>query len=656
MDKPSFFRALVHDPAANVIAISAAALIPLVGMVGGAVDASRYYMTTSRLQAACDAGALAARRSMDTVDDFNTAGEGGTPSPKQVGLNFFDQNFEDGLFNIGERTRSYTADSEGMVTGTASGKLPTSLMYIFGHDEFNVSVTCSADINIANTDVMFVLDVTGSMNCPAEKGVDDDCTNNGNSEYTSGGENASRIEALRGAVVDFYDVVEDTTSQAAQVRYGFVPYSQSVNVGLSIKPWLTNEVTYQSREWFEGTRDAEVGDWVFDEEVTEFLPRNTDNLGGGTWISSYQWRNSNSSALTPNTNDRNRCQNLTGNSYTVGDELWQITRSEYILNEWAGTGASKRWRAACQGDITKLREADEDDVAEGATTDVAEYVYREQTFDVSAFQSGTGFGDPVFTQTGSNGSAVEHTWDGCIYEAETNNGSVFDPVPMGAYDLDIDLVPSATDERWKPSLPRATYRRFDDDGNWTRDTVRTESNWGTASYVCPVAARRLSDTWSANTLTTYVDSLRARGNTYHDFGMIWGARFISPNGIFGSTNSTAPNGDAIARHIIFMTDGTQATNQSVNGLYGIEWWDRNITTDGSQSQMRDNHAARFQAVCRAARNKNISVWVVAFGTDLSDNLEDCATAGRAFEAESASELRDTFRDIAEKISALRLTS
>ena len=57
----SFMRSLLHDKAANTIAISAAALFPIMAMVGGGIDASRYYMTAARMQAACDAGALAAR-------------------------------------------------------------------------------------------------------------------------------------------------------------------------------------------------------------------------------------------------------------------------------------------------------------------------------------------------------------------------------------------------------------------------------------------------------------------------------------------------------------------------------------------------------------------------------------------------------------------
>ena len=81
--------------------------------------------------------------------------------------------------------------------------------------------------------------------------------------------------------------------------------------------------------------------------------------------------------------------------------------------------------------------------------------------------------------------------------------------------------------------------------------------------------------------------------------------------------------------------------------------------------MEDRHGLRFQAACRAARNKNISVWVIAFDTTETDvfgnkvvpqNLRDCATPGRAYLAEDADDLDIAFREIAEKIAALRLTA
>ncbi len=94
----SFLRRLVHDIAANTLAISAVSMLPLMAMVGGGIDASRYYMASARLQSACDAGALAARRAMVTTVM--------TTEARTQALNFFDQNFSDGMFGVTNRTRS----------------------------------------------------------------------------------------------------------------------------------------------------------------------------------------------------------------------------------------------------------------------------------------------------------------------------------------------------------------------------------------------------------------------------------------------------------------------------------------------------------------------------------------------------------------------
>ena len=51
---------LLHDRAGNTIMLVAAAIAPILAMVGGAIDMSRSYLSESRLQQACDAGVLAA--------------------------------------------------------------------------------------------------------------------------------------------------------------------------------------------------------------------------------------------------------------------------------------------------------------------------------------------------------------------------------------------------------------------------------------------------------------------------------------------------------------------------------------------------------------------------------------------------------------------
>ena len=46
---------------------------------------------------------------------------------------------------------------------TASTRIPTSIMHMFGFESLPLNVTCDASLNFVNTDVMLVLDVTGSM-------------------------------------------------------------------------------------------------------------------------------------------------------------------------------------------------------------------------------------------------------------------------------------------------------------------------------------------------------------------------------------------------------------------------------------------------------------------------------------------------------------
>ena len=55
---------LRKDQSGNTVAIFAAALFPMAGLVGGAVDMARLYSVKNRLQAGCDAGSLAARKIM----------------------------------------------------------------------------------------------------------------------------------------------------------------------------------------------------------------------------------------------------------------------------------------------------------------------------------------------------------------------------------------------------------------------------------------------------------------------------------------------------------------------------------------------------------------------------------------------------------------
>ena len=55
------------------------------------------------------------------------------------------------------------------------------------------------------------------------------------------------------------------------------------------------------------------------------------------------------------------------------------------------------------------------------------------------------------------------------------------------------------------------------------------------------------------------------------------------------------------------------------------------------------------------KKKNVSVWVISFGTAANPIMEACAGADRYFVAADAEELDETFETIAKRMGELRVT-
>jgi len=535
---------LLNDSRGNTLAIVAAALVPLTAMIGSGVDASRAYMTKTRLQQACDAGVLAARKTM-TGATLDTAS-------RTQGQAFFTNNFPAGVFGSNSPLLTMTDGTDGEVIGRATANLPTGVMYMFGFEMFNLAANCRARLDIQNTDVMFVLDVTGSM--------------------ASAVGSTTRIAALRRAVTDFHSTLESVKSGNVQVRYGFVPYSTTVNVGkLLPRAAMVDNWVYQSREW-------------------------------------VAWYNRAHSVT------QSACNAVSGSR-----------QSHDGHNDCYWTAADKT----------------------GASSSVPLWNYKPISHSVTGYL--TGNSTPVPTH--EPGTTENSTWAGCIEERDTVATATPYPIPAGAHDLNIDLAATTQATKWRPAWPEVSYQR-----NGIAEELNTTANHGRPPFYCPAEGRKLAEMTAAQ-VSTYVASLQPVGNTYHDSGMIWGARFISPDGIFGAENRTAPNGHPITRHLVFMTDGDLVTNRNNYTLYGHEFLDTRIGGAGaSNSTLETRHTARFEAICAAARAKNITIWVVAFGLPLTDSLRGCASdAGKAFTSDNEAALRDQFRLIATNIAGLRLS-
>ena len=153
-------RRLAKDKSGNTLALLAAAILPLLGLVGGGIDMGRAYLASSRLQAACDAGVLAARKKLGT----EAAVTGSISSDvAAMGNRFFNLNFREGIYATEDRSFTMTLEEDFAITGDATANVPTSIMTVFGFDNVPLSVECQALLSVRNLDVMMVLDTTGSM-------------------------------------------------------------------------------------------------------------------------------------------------------------------------------------------------------------------------------------------------------------------------------------------------------------------------------------------------------------------------------------------------------------------------------------------------------------------------------------------------------------
>lgn len=670
---------LLRNEAGNIMALTAAATLPMLAVIGGAVDISRVYLTKSRIQAACDSAVLAGRKAMPAAIYTDAA--------KARARSMFNFNFQDADYGTNTTSFVTSADVAGKVSGTAKTTLPMVIMGMFGAKPYKLTVNCSADVQVPNIDVVLVLDVTGSMD-----------------ESISG---TKKIDALKSAAKDFYTTLQTAMvgNTQSQLRYGFVPYSQAVNVKdlfksspntLKGEAPLSNLIDSMEVESRVANFNTAVTEWAPDSSstpttLTQIFNKDTAatkepflaQSGTGSNVSTYD------------------CDQYGSNlSFTIDSSpnVWLYPRTSWPGGEAQGDSVlyqkdgSGSWLTSEPTDasayyykltFSRVTNPWSDGNKYSCTRQVTKTKYIKQTkykltnwtlkplnLDVSAFKSGTAINylsDPSTLPTdfsvdtagsfdmvalrqlaGLTGKST--TWDGCIEERTTTAVSTFAPIPAAAKDLNYVDGGTSDTLRWRPVLRDITWNRK----QTAQRTVNTSdlSNYPNPGYTCPTARIRNLNVMTKTEFDTYIDGLSPGGNTYLDVGMIWGLRLINPQGMFASRNLTGPNGGQISRHIIFLTDGEPAEASSSYTAYGVEDVSKRVAgTTGTG--LATLHARRFQALCDAQRGA-VSIWAIAFGTAVGGNLSSCADPGRAYQANNTTELRNAFRSIAQEVADLRL--
>lgn len=196
---------------------------------------------------------------------------------------------------------------------------------------------------------------------------------------------------------------------------------------------------------------------------------------------------------------------------------------------------------------------------------------------------------------------------------------------------------------------------------------------------------------AASTLKTKIDTMVADGNTNIFEGFMWGWRTISPNGpfadgrVYGQQPAGQPNNVKV---VIVLTDGINAwsglSNSSKSrfspagflqntrsgllsgGVIPFSKVSRftplTTTTEAQGISAMDN---RLNEGCTNAKNKGIIVYTIGFAKKESEVnstvLKNCASPNAAtgeplyYYAANATEVEKVFKDIANKLSDLRIT-
>lgn len=653
----------LRDRRGNTMMLTAAAIVPIVGLVGSGVDIGRAYMAQLRLQQACDAGVLAGRRAM----------QGGTYSSaaESEANKMFAYNYSSGMYGSSKTKFESQAQGSSSVVGTASTYLPTMIMKIFAQKGFDLAVSCTAKLEISNADIMMVLDVTGSMST------------------VNSGDTVNRITALKNASMNFFDTLTTADVGDGRLRFGVIPYSSTANVGAILMAknpsWLANSVLLPSRTpnytttWGTGTT-------VNGTQGAPGTASQVVNWGNVTPAQTIGGKNSttcpatappaNSAATTygsPTTNQVSQVVDGSGNRVTVNNVVQAYRYFEYRYN-WASSTCSLQSRTMEYTRTTPQT------VTQPPVKTFSDYTYQDRIFDVTNVKTG----GTLSTDTGDSGANYTATWGGCVMERKTSPFTATQTAPSSALDMDVDTAPGSDDDtKWKLLIPEVAFPRASgpgtkpastgpitvstsnvtldtsSGGNWQRFSKYWSSGWG----VCPAASMKLTTMTSANrsSFNTYINSLQPVGGTYHDSGMVWGIRLLSPDGMFADENATAPNNRPISRHIVFMTDGDMSANTGNLSFQGYEWTMQRVggnctgSVSTCDSALTDRHNNRFLQLCDRAKAKNITIWVVGFGTSLNTQLTTCATPGKAYQAANAAQLNDNFQSIARQISKLRLS-
>jgi len=189
---------LGRDRRGNVAITFGFAIIPIIALVGAAIDYSHAISVRVALQAALDSTALMLSKQAPSLNDKQL---------QSAALNYFNGVFQRPEAGNVSITATYTTDGGSQVTVDGSAAMTTSFMQILGYNSLNLTGTSTVRWGMLKLRLALVLDNTGSM---AQN---------------------SKMPALKTASHQLLTQLQNAAQNPNDIKVAIVPFTIDVNIG-----------------------------------------------------------------------------------------------------------------------------------------------------------------------------------------------------------------------------------------------------------------------------------------------------------------------------------------------------------------------------------------------------------------------------------------
>lgn len=221
----------IHNRDGSLAFVFALAAIPMVAVVGAAIDYANAGRMHTGLRDTLDAAAVAAAlaNAKPGRDDETRAFVRANVASRLKGVNL-------GAVKV------VFDDAGGKVTVSADADVQTSFAKLAGLNSVQVKQTSTATWGTAPNRISLVLDTTGSLR---RSGVDGD---------------------LRAAAMNFIDIISGGKNMATGLHVALVPFASMVNIGPDKSAWLSAK--YNSANYLPGTWGGCVYERTFPQDIS----------------------------------------------------------------------------------------------------------------------------------------------------------------------------------------------------------------------------------------------------------------------------------------------------------------------------------------------------------------------------------------------------